>query len=356
MRSLQSMSVPQRRFIWLTFFVGGLLLLVTLFVLLSAGSLNSAARKPGTALLPSVTVREFAALPDDDAYPPAVAVGADGTIYTGSFASGTVWAISPDGSQIIEVPGTRDGIGAVSALAPLADGSLLVLDVNDTDPRTPGGRVVRVQNGAVTPYAEPDDGQGFLAPNDMALTPDGALFVTDGGRNEVWRFEPDAQGGTVGRVWWVAPAPANADQPRAFLTGIAYDPVRDAILVTDPSTNIIYRVPLGDGSAEAIYQHGNRPYPPGFDGLTVMPDGTIFVAALGQNGIARLDGNELFYIAGLFRGGSDVKHDGQGRLFVPNFDQSALIIPLIQPQLPFAIDVIELGALPTPVPAPTATS
>ena len=352
------MSTPQRRFIWLTFSVGGLLLLVALFVLLSFGSLNSAGRKPGTALLPGVTVREFAALPDNDAFPPAVATGADGTIYTGSFASGTVWAISPDGAQIIEVPGTRDGIGSVSALAPLADGSLLVLDVNDTDPRTAGGRVVRVQNGAVTLYAEPGDGRGFIAPNDMTLTPDGALYVTDGGHNEIWRFEPPAEGSAsaAGRVWWVAPASASADQPRTFLTGIAYDPAHDALLVTDPGTDSIYRVMLADGSTEAVYQHDNRPYPPGFDGLTAAPDGTIFVAALGQNGIARVDGNELLYVAGLFRGGSDVERDTQGRLFVPNFDQSALIIPLIQPQLPFALDVIETGVLPTPMPTPTATS
>ena len=35
MQKLQSMPIAQRRFIWLTFFVGGLLLLVALFVLLS---------------------------------------------------------------------------------------------------------------------------------------------------------------------------------------------------------------------------------------------------------------------------------------------------------------------------------
>lgn len=355
MQKLQSMPIAQRRFIWLTFFVGGLLLLVALFVLLSFGSLNSEARTQGTALLPGVTVRQFAALPDDDAYPPAVALGADGTVYTGSFASGAVWAISADGSQVIEVPGTRDGIGSVSALAPLPDGSLLVLDVNDTDPRTVGGRVVRVQNGRVTPYAEPADSRGFIAPNDMVITPDGALFVTDGGRNEVWRFEATAEGSAEGRVWWVAPA-ASAGQPRTFLTGIAYDPAHDALLITDPETNTIYRAALADGQTEIVYQHGNRPHPPGFDGLTAAPDGTIFAAALGQNGIARVDDDQLLYIAGLFRGASDIEAGADGRLFVPNFDQSALVIPLIQPQLPFALDVIELGVLPTPMPAPTATS
>ena len=356
MRNLQSLSTPQRRFIFLTFFIGGLLLLIMVFVLLSFGSLNSAARTKGQALLPEVTVREFAALPDSDAYPPAVAIGADGTVYTGSFASGTVWAIAPDGNDLTEVAGTRDEIGAVSAIAPLPDGSLLVLDVRDTDPRTGGGRVVRVADGVVREYATIADDRGFVSPNDMVVTLDGALYITDSGRNEVWRFAEDANGAMEGRVWWVPPTPANPDQPRAAITGIAYDPAAQALIVTDPETNRIYRVALADGSTDTVYDHGSRAYAPGFDGVTVAPDGTLFVAALGQNGIARVDGNELLYIAGLFRGSSDVERDSAGRLIVPNFDQSALVIPLIQPQLPFALDVIELGVLPTPAAESTATS
>jgi sugar lactone lactonase YvrE len=349
------MSTPQRRFVWLTFFVGGLLLLVALFVLLSFNSLNSSARTQGTALLPGVTVSEFAALPDDDAYPPVVAAGPDGTLYTGSFVTGAVWMISADGMQVIEAPGTRDGIGAVSALAPMPDGSLLALDVLDSDPRTGGGRVVRVAQGEVTTYAEPDDERGFVAPNDMVLGPDGALYVTDSGRNEVWRFAAGPDGAVSGRVWWVAPASSDPDQARASLTGIAYDAARQAIVITDPETNRIYRVALADGATEIIYDHGTRSYKPGFDGATVLPDGTLFVAVLGQNGIARVDGNELLYVAGLFRGASDVEAGADGRLYVPNFDQSALVIPLVEPQLPFAIDAIELGVLPTPAPSATPT-
>jgi streptogramin lyase len=325
------------------------------FVLLSFNSLNSSARSQPVGLLPGVSVSAFAALPDNDAYPPTVAVAADGTVYNGSFASGTVWAISPDGAQVIEVPGTRDAVGAVSALAPLPDGSLLVLDVNDSDPRTAGGRIVRVQSGEATAYAVPPDDRGFVSPNDMVVTPDSALYVTDGGRNEVWRFQPAADGSLESGVWWVAPAPDNPDQPRASLTGIAWDPSRAALVITDPETNTIYRVALADGATEIVYQHGNRPFAPGFDGATVLPDGTLFVAALGQNGIARVDGNELLYVAGLFRGASDVKRGADGRLIVPNFDQSALVIPMVQPQLPFTIDAVELGVLPTPAPPATAT-
>ncbi|MCS7070107.1 MAG: hypothetical protein NZM00_01265, partial [Anaerolinea sp.] len=95
--------------------------------------------------------------------------------------------------------------------------------------------------------------------------------------------------------------------------------------------------------SEVIYRHGERANPPGFDGITVTNDGTIYTAALGQNGIARVDDGDLDYIAGMFRGASDVAFAPPNRLYVTNFDQAALVLPLIQPQLPFAIDVIELS-------------
>ncbi len=347
MRKLQSMPLAQRRFIFLTIFVGGLLLLVALFVLLSFGSLNSAARTQGRGLAAGVLVRPFAALPDDDAYPSSVAVGEDGTVYTGSFASGAVWAITPDGAEVTELPGTRDAIGAVWSLAMRPDGALLVLDVRDTDPRSGGGRVVRVQDGQIEEIAATADGQGFIAPNDLAVTPDGALYVTDGGRNEVLKFTADASGALTGRVWWAAPTAA-AGGPRPFLSGLAYDETRGALIITDPETNTLYRVALEDGATEVLYEHGSREFPPGLMGAAVAEDGALYVAALGQNGIARVDAGTLDYIAGLFRGANDVAIGPDGRLFVPNFDQSALVVPLIAPQLPFAVDVIEFNAPPTP--------
>ena len=114
--------------------------------------------------------------------------------------------------------------------------------------------------------------------------------------------------------------------------------------MTEPERNVIYRVPVTGGEAEVLYQHPDgTQHPPGFDGVTVSPDGTLYVAALGQNGIARLDNGLLTYIAGQFRGASDVAGvDGQ-RLYVTNWDQSALALPLVQPRLPFGVDVVEVS-------------
>ena len=83
---------------------------------------------------------------------------------------------------------------------------------------------------------------------------------------------------------------------------------------------------------------------PGFDGVTVTPNGDIYVAALGQNGVARVAGGELTYIAGLFRGASDVDYSAAiDSLYVTNWNQTPLVIPGDQPQLPFALDIIDLS-------------
>ena len=204
-----------------------------------------------------------------------MAAAPDGTVYTGSFATGAIWQITPDG-VVSEVPGTRDAIGAVMGMAVAPDGSLLVVDQLDTDPRSSGGKVMRVQDGSVTTFAD----MGFVAPNDIAIDCGGArLRQRLRHAIEVWRFDAD---GSNGAVWWTPPAPAAST--RRAITGLAYDPLRDAIIITDPEINDIYRVAVSDGTTELIYHHGDRANPPGFDGATVTPDGTLYVAALGQNG------------------------------------------------------------------------
>ena len=99
---------------------------------------------------------------------------------------------------------------------------------------------------------------------------------------------------------------------------------------------------VNDGTTEVVYHHGDRANPPGFNGVTVAPDGTIYVAVLGQNGVATVDDGKLDYIAGLFRGSSDVAYAEPNRLYVSNFDQTSIVVPVVRPQLPFALDVIEL--------------
>lgn len=337
LRGLQKLPVGQRRIIFLMIFGGAIVLLIGVTLLLIQLTVNIE-RVVGIGLRPEVSVREYAALPDDDAYPSALAAALDGTVYTGSFATGAVWSIDASG-VVREIPNTRDLIGSLSGIAIAPDGALVVVDVLDTDPRTVGGALWRVSvNGDVAPFATIDDAQGFVAPDDVAIDGQGNVYVSDRGRNEVWRFAAD---GSNGLPWW-RPLAEESERQRA-ITGLAYEPLEDALLVTDPEMNEIYRVMIRGDATETLYTHGEREFPPGFDGITVSTDGTIYVAALGQNGIARVEDGDLDYVAGRFRGASDVDY-ANGRLFVTNFDQTSLVIPLYNPSLPFAIDVVELGS------------
>lgn len=340
MGNLQRLSQGQRVLIFFLIFGGGIVLLVAVTALLISQALNPAQRQQAVALTDAMTVREFVALPDDDAYPAAVAVGPDGVVYTGSFATGAVWAIDARGRPM-EIPGSRDHIGALVGLTVAPDGTLYVVDQVDTDPRTGAGSVWRMApDGAISVLADGFDEQGFVAPDDVTLDARGYVYVTDRGRDAVLRLDPD---GSSAVVWWTPPQVEGAATYEP--TGLAYHPVLDAIIITDSVRNTVYAVPVSDStSIETLYDHGARANAPGFDGVTVTPVGDIYVAALGQNGVARVEGGELAYIAGLFRGASDVAYDPTNDLlYVTNWNQTPLVIPGDQPQLPFALDVIDLS-------------
>lgn len=336
---MQQLGRGQRVIVFVLFMVGGVMAILAVTLLLISLSLGSSPRVLATALLDGVSVREFSALPDDDAYPAALAVGADGVVYTGSRATGTVWAISAQGTAV-ELPGTRDSIGAVNGLAVAPDGALLVLDRLTSDPRASGGQVWRVRLGAPPEFfATIQDANGFVSPGDLTVDAAGRVYATDRGRGLVWQWDAD---GADGRLWWVPPA----DVAGVIPTGLAYDPVHDAILVTDSEQNTVYRVSIrpdggADGTGELLYRYTGARNLPSFTGITVAADGTVYIAALGQNGVVRLDGGDITYIAGLFRGVNDVAVGPDGRLYAANFDSRGLVVPLVQPQLPFAIDVIE---------------
>ena len=337
-RRIQQRPRRQRKIIFGLLFGGGLLLILLITAALLLLSLNTNLRDQSVALVEGVRVREFAVLPDDDAYPASVAVGPDGTVYTGSFVSGAIWSITPDG-VVTEIPGTRGAIGAVAGLTIGPDGTLYVVDQLDSSTLTQGGRVIQITFEDDGPqFTTIDDKRGFLLPDDVALDGQGNLYVSDRGRAEVWRYTPD----DTWSLWW-PPASSTDVITNSAPTGLAYDPGSDSLIITDSQLNSIQQVEIATGNTTLLYWHGNRDFAPGFDGVTVDDDGQIYVAAMAQNGLALLKDGELDYIAGVFRGISDVAYDGQ-RLFAANFDSFSLVVNLVRPQLPFALDVIEFLA------------
>ncbi|MCA9885296.1 MAG: SMP-30/gluconolactonase/LRE family protein [Anaerolineae bacterium] len=350
---IQAMPGPAR----VAIYIGGLLLVlvvvlaVTLFVFIA-----TATNQPRTqaAVAPDVgAISEFAKLPDDDAYPSTLAIADDGTLYTASYKTGAIWAITPDGT-IREVPNTRERLGAVIALAIGPDGNLYALD--HTDP-------IAIQGGIlwhITPdgdihhslvLAETDQTNVRFF-DDLAVDSDGHVFISERVQDAIWRWEPSTNDIDL---WWrelddssdMVPSPG----------GLAYDATTNSVLVADATLNTITRIPTHAEStqseAEVIYRFsGAKQAAPGFDGLAVTPTGTIYAAALGQNAVMRLDGGEMVTIAQGFRGSSAVAYDPQRNLlYVNNWDQSYLqpqnvflfLYMDIPPRLPFGIDRIELA-------------
>jgi sugar lactone lactonase YvrE len=349
LKRIQALNFPQRVLIFILIFGGGLALLVAVSLLLAIQAVNSSPRTTSTSLVEGVMVREFATLPDEDAYPASVATSADGMVYTGSYVSGVIWAIDSAGS-VTEIPSTRSTLGSVAGIIVAPDGILYVVDRLKPGVGSRGGALMRVSpEGIVSEFGFIDDAQGFQIPDDIALDARGFVYVTDWGRDEVWRFPPE---GGAGILWWTSPQVEGlADYAP---TGIAYDSMSDALLITDPTRDILYRVPTAlttpaetVPATEILYEHGDRTdLTPGFDGLTVTPNGEIYLAALGVNKVAQLVDGELVYLAGDFRGASDVSYgqlpDGRSVLYVSNWDQFSLLLEALEPRLPFGIDVIEL--------------
>lgn len=336
LRRIGYLGQGQRIVIFALMMIGGLLLLAAITVFLILLSINSTPRSKSVPLQDHVSAAEFVTLPDNDAYPSTVAAGG-GMIYTGSYATGTVWAITESG-EVRELAGTRDAVGSVTGLETAPDGTLYILDRVYSDPRAQGGVIWRyTPDGTLTEFADIEDETGFISPHHLALDGEGRLYAVDRGRREVWRWNADGSGGVL---WW-QPAEAQVD---VIPTGIAYDPVSQAMIVTDSETDALFRIPLETATAEVIYDDTSLTEEPDFDGVEVGPDGTIYVTALSLNRLAALQDGQFSYLAVGFRGPSDVAIGDDGALYINSFDSSALVVPGMSPQLPFALDVVRLNA------------
>ncbi|MCU0514605.1 MAG: SMP-30/gluconolactonase/LRE family protein [Anaerolineae bacterium] len=325
-----------------------LAVIVGLFLLTLAVAwwgINGTPRITPVTMQDAFTVREFAALPGDEAYPAALALAADGTLYTGSYLTGDIWQISPAGT-VTALPGTGAVIGSITGLALDAAGTLFVLD--RLEPLTPAGAILwRIDPGAAPQQITRISADPARLPYDLALDAAGRLYVTyviEGGADIIARY--DAAGSES--QWWTAPQ-------NATITGLAYDAAGERLIVANTRQNILYGLPVAAddpaGAVTEVFVYGENRTPPGFDGLTVAPNGDIYVAALGLNRVARITPStgELIYLAGAFRGSSRVAYDAaRERLYVNNWEARSLLpervlfVELdVYPHLPFTVDVVE---------------
>lgn len=324
----------------LLFLVAALAAAVIVMALMTWWVIGSAPRAQAVAIDGSVAVSEYAALPDDDSYPAALALADDGTLYTGSYQTGAVWTISADGF-VRELEATRDRIGSVSGLDIAPDGALIILD-RLTALDAQGAVIWRYAAGDLNAVVRiPNDKTiGLVLPDDIAVDQAGFMYISDRDPPRVWRY---ALTGQNQGVWWQAPDGESAP------TGLAYDAAGNAILITDSQQDVIYRVSAAAGDlsqarrqTEILYRAESEPgY--GLDGIAASPAGDIYVALLAWNRVARLDRGRLVMLAGGFRGASDLAYDAsQDILFVTNWNQFSLGFGT-RPQLPFALDAVDLS-------------
>ena len=322
--------------------VGALVVIgITLWVI------GSPPRSQAVALLEGISAAEFAALPDDDAYPAAVALASDGTLYTGSYQTGALWTVDADGN-VREISGARQLIGSVTGLDVGPDDTLYILDrISALEAK--GAKVWRYTDGDLgLLFTLPDmPARGFL-PDDIAVDGAGRIYISDR-VGHLLAYDADGQSLAADDqpYWWQLPCATGCEA-----TGLAYDEGRDAILVADAATDSMYRIKLADGApggSERIYTgvqaggNGGQAGEYGIDGIDIAPSGDIYLALLAQNRVARLDGQQLTMLAKDFRGASDLVYDAtRERLIVTNWNQFSLGFGT-RPQLPFALDALELG-------------
>jgi gluconolactonase len=109
-------------------------------------------------------------------HPEGVATGPDGLLYAGGEA-GQIYKIDPTAETLEQIADTG---GFVLGLALDGDGNIYACDAAR-------GEVVRVdaRTGTVEPYCAGAGGQPLTAPNWPAFAPDGSLFVSDSGTEDL---------------------------------------------------------------------------------------------------------------------------------------------------------------------------
>ena len=316
-----------------------LIIAVAVIALMTWWVIGAAPRTQAIAIAEGVSAAEYIALPDDEAYPAALAIAADGTLYTGSYQTGAIWSIALD-RAIHEIADARQRIGSVSGLDIAPDGALFILD--RIKPLEAQGAVIwRYAGGELHPIVRIPAESGLTLPDDIAIDHAGFIYISDRNPPRIWRFAPDGQ---HQKIWWQP-----TENGKFAPTGLAYDAARDAILIADSEQDAIYRVAAAEGLSaaprqiEILYQDASEQgY--GFDGITASPDGQVYVALLAWNRVARLDPDDLFMLAKDFRGASDLVYDPRRDiLFVTNWNQFSLGFGT-RPQLPFALDAVYLSA------------
>lgn len=334
----QQQGRVRRVIIWMGIIIILLVVVCGFVVFLIRDSFDE--RSEPRAVLDGADVHSLVELNDEDAYPKAITVGADGNLYVSGYCSGKIWQITPEGDLTTWYDGAQ--IGAASGIAFTANGDLYVADRGDCDPRNGTASLKRISADGQTVETIAGVGRDDL-PNFMTVDKTDTVFFTDNQNGAIYSIDAE---GTM-QTWWDMP---ETDDQEPLPTGIAYDAITDTLLIAETNSGSIFRVQFDSNRQplmpqETIYQNDDRE----LDGLTLDEAGNVVVTLINVHKVARIMDGTAIIIAEDFRQPSDVVYLNNA-LYVTNFDGVSLapiISFFVSPSLPFTVDVVELPELPT---------
>lgn len=248
----------------------------------------------GALLLPPAGVRaapDSVALPGERTYPENVAAGPDGTLYVSSFVEGGVIRVAP-GADTGEVWIKPGAYGTRSTFGLLPDPSTNTLWLCSNDLSFLGIPGPGEAKGSALKAFDLKTGEGRLSAafpgsgpsicNDMALGPDGSVYVTSTLSPQILRLKPGA--GAL-EVWLNDPV-FDAGPKGAGLDGIAFG-ADGQLYVNTFTKGELFRVAVKDGAPGPVTRlRTSRPLVSA-DGMRLTADGS-FLLAEGGGSLSRV--------------------------------------------------------------------
>ncbi|EFV12790.1 SMP-30/gluconolactonase/LRE family protein [Segniliparus rugosus] len=206
--------------------------------------------------------------------PEDVAIGPDGTVYTG-LADGRIVALPPDQPSapprvVARIEGDRP-----YGVEMHGDGELVVCAASA------GALVVDIRTGSVAPLASSFAGRPFLTCNNSAVASDGTVYFSESSQvHTIARYLVDlVQSTRTGRLFRKPPGGAVEllCEGIDFANGVALAPDERSVFVAETATGRVRRVWLEgpDQGKDEVFADGLPGYP---DNLASAPDGGVWVA------------------------------------------------------------------------------
>ncbi len=222
------------------------------------------------------------------AEPKGVAVGADGRIYVAEARAGRISVFNTDGSLALRWgrAGTNDGEFAEPwGIAVSTGGEVFVADTwnHRIQKFSADGTWLLTWGGLVDSRRDPQGAPGlFWGPRDIAIGPDGLVYVSDTGNKRIQVFDPD---GTFVRTFGAeGSAPGQFNEP----VGLAF--LGDALVVADAWNGRIQLLDTSGAPRSSTNVTGwesraipNKPY------VATDTRGNIYLTAPERNEVMMID-------------------------------------------------------------------